>query len=135
LLCVKEDQNATDHGPSLPDEFNCLGRYSDAPPQACQELSFMATDEAGMEGAFKTPSLRNVALRAPYMHAGQLTTLDDVVTHYVRSPPAPVGHSELATDTGGHAERKPIRLTEQEMRDVVAFLGSLSGPIVERPSR
>ncbi|MGE8367734.1 cytochrome-c peroxidase [Cupriavidus sp.] len=119
----------------LADEFNCLSRYSDAPPQVCQELRFMATDEPGMEGAFKTPSLRNVALRAPYMHAGQLTTLDEVVRHYVRSPAAAVGHSELAHGGTGHAERKPIRLTEEEMRDVVAFLRTLSGPVVERSSR
>ncbi|WP_455279088.1 cytochrome-c peroxidase [Cupriavidus necator] len=118
----------------LADEFNCLSRYSDAPAQACQELSFMATDEPGMEGAFKTPSLRNVALRAPYMHAGQLATLDEVVSHYVRSPAAAVGHSELAKGGSGEAGRKPIRLTEEEMRDVVAFLGTLSGPIMERPS-
>ncbi|WP_454753621.1 cytochrome-c peroxidase [Cupriavidus necator] len=113
----------------LADEFNCLSRYSDALPQVCQELSFMATDEPDLEGAFKTPGLRNVALRAPYMHAGQLATLDEVVTHYVRSPAAAVGHSELAK--GG----RRVRLTEQEMRDVVAFLRTLSGPIIERPSR
>ncbi|KWR82941.1 cytochrome-c peroxidase [Cupriavidus sp. IDO] len=119
----------------LADEFNCLSRYSDAPAQACQELSFMVTDEPGMEGAFKTPSLRNVELRAPYMHAGQLATLDEVVTHYVHSPAAAMGHSELPLGGGGRAERKPIRLTEEEMRDVVAFLRSLSGPIMERPAR
>jgi len=122
----------------LADEFNCLSHYSDAPPQACQELSFMVTDDAGMEGAFKTPSLRNVALRAPYMHAGQLASLDEVVGHYVRSPAAAVGHSELSKgEKGGRGDagRKHIRLTEEEMRDVVAFLRTLSGPIMERPPR
>jgi cytochrome c peroxidase len=114
------------------DEFNCLGSYSDAPAAACQELSFMATDDLGMEGAFKTPTLRNVGLRAPYMHAGQFATLEEVVGHYVRSPAAAVGHSELAHEGTGHTERKPIRLTEQEARDVAAFLSTLSGPIVER---
>jgi len=53
----------------------------------------------------------------------------------VRSPAAAVGHSELAHAGKGHAERKPIRLTEQEAKDVVAFIRSLSGPIVQRPSR
>jgi len=117
------------------DEFNCLGKYSDAPPQACQELRFIATDDPGMEGAFKTPSLRNAELRPPYMHAGQFSTLEEVVAHYVRSPAAAVGHSELAHAGKGHAERKPIRLTDQEAKDVVAFIRSLSGPIVQRPSR
>lgn len=111
------------------DDFNCLGKYSDAAPDACQELRFMATDDPAMEGAFKTPSLRNVALRAPYMHAGQFASLEEVVAHYAKSPPAAVGHSELAHEGRGHAERKPIRLSEPEVRDVAAFLRTLSGPL------
>jgi cytochrome c peroxidase len=117
------------------DEFNCLGRYSDAPPQACDELRFMATDDPALDGAFKTPGLRNVALRAPYMHAGQFATLEEAVAHYVRSPAAAVGHSELSHGGNGHAGRKPIRLTEQEMRELVAFMHTLSGPIVERAAK
>ena len=70
------------------------------------------------------PSLRNVALRPPYMHAGQLATLEDVVRHYVKAPPATVGNSELA-----HRGRKPVRLSESELNDLVAFLGALSGPL------
>lgn len=110
------------------DQFNCLGPFSDAPKEACQELRFMVTGDPALEGAFKTPGLRNVALRAPYMHAGQLASLDEVVAHYVRSPKASVGHSELAHDGGGHAERQPIRLSATEAQDVVAFLKALSGP-------
>ena len=114
------------------DEFNCLGQYSDAPRRdACQELRFIASDDPGMEGAFKTPSLRNVANRAPYMHAGQLASLEDVVAHYVRSPKAATGHSELAHGAKGHAERQPIRLSDEEARDLVAFLRTLSGPLRE----
>ena len=88
----------------------------------------MVTDDPTLEGAFKTPSLRNVALRAPYMHAGQFASLEEVVAHYVKSPPAAVGHSELAHEGAGHAERKAIRLSESEVRDVAAFLQTLSGP-------
>lgn len=117
----------------LADEFNCLGRYSDAPPEHCRELRFMAAGGPDLAGAFKTPGLRNVALRAPYMHGGQLATLDAVMAHYMRSPAAAVGHSELSAEEGGHAGHLRIRLTETEAGDVVAFLGSLSGPIVERP--
>jgi cytochrome c peroxidase len=69
-----------------------------------------------LDGAFKTPGLRDVALRAPYMHAGQFANLEDVVAHYVKAPAAAVGHSE----------RKPIRLSESEVRDVAAFLRTLS---------
>ena len=116
------------------DEFNCLGRYSDAKPDACAELRFMASDGPALEGAFKTPSLRNVALRSPYMHAGQFATLADVISHYVHSPAAVVGHSELAHHGKGHAERQRIRLSEQEARDLEAFLKSLSGPLNDYPT-
>ena len=114
------------------DEFNCLGPFSDAKPDACQELAFMVTDPAGLEAAFKTPSLRNVAARPPYMHAGQFASLEEVVDHYAKSPAAAIGHSELAHEGGKHRERQPIRLSEREIRDVAAFLGTLTGPIVER---
>lgn len=103
------------------DPFNCLGPFSDAPRSACAELEFIAADDPHMLGAFKTPSLRNVAQRAPYMHAGQIATLDSVVRHYASAPRAAVGHSE----------RQPVRLSEQEIGDLVRFLGTLSGTIME----
>lgn len=113
------------------DEFNCLGPFSDARPEQCQELRFMVTDDPALEGAFKTPGLRGVADRPPYMHAGQLATLEQVVRHYVAAPHAAVGHSELThRHPGGakprHAERPPIELSEAEIADLVSFLGSLS---------
>lgn len=103
------------------DEFNCLGKYSDAKPSDCQELQFIADDDPRMVGAFKTPSLRNVELRAPYMHAGQVKTLNDVIRHYAQAPRAAVGRSELV----------PVALSEQEVSDLVSFLGTLSSPIQE----
>ena len=72
----------------LKDEFNCLGRYSDATPDQCGELQFLATNDPGQLAAFRTPSLRNVAERAPYMHAGQFASVEEVVEHYARSPKA-----------------------------------------------
>ncbi len=113
------------------DTFNCLGTFSDAAPEACQELRFMVTDDPLLEGAFKTPGLRNVALRAPYMHAGQFASLEQVVGHYARSPVAALGVSELVHGERGHAGHKHIRLTDPEMREVVAFLQALSSPVVE----
>lgn len=115
----------------LQDEFNCLGPFSDAKPDACQELAYMVRDEAGMEGAFKTPSLRNIAMRAPYMHAGQFADLQAVIAHYVKAPKAAVGHSELAQANAGHAERKRIELSDAQVKDLVAFLRTLTGPITE----
>ena len=101
------------------DEFNCLGRFSDARPGQCQELEFIADRDPKMAGAFKSPGLRNVAQRAPYMHAGQVATLPDVVRHYASAPKAAVGSTE----------RKPVPFSEQEIADLVSFLGTLSGPI------
>ena len=115
------------------DEFNCLGRFSDARPDQCAELRFIATDDPALEGAFKTPSLRNVALRAPYMHAGQFANLEEVVAHYAASPEAAVGHSELSRGHGKHGERLPIRLAPKDADDLVAFLRTLSGTIEEKP--
>ena len=97
------------------DVFNCLGPFSDAKPAQCQELRFMAVNDPALEGAFKTPSLRGVGQRAPYMHAGQMASLVDVVQHYVHAPVAAVGHTE----------RSALRLTDQEVRDLVALLGAL----------
>jgi cytochrome c peroxidase len=115
----------------LKDEFNCLGRYSDARPEQCGELQFLATNDPGQLAAFRTPSLRNVAERAPYMHAGQFTGLQQVVEHYARSPQAVLSHSELAQPGEKHAERQAIRLSVAEIQDLAAFLGALTGPVVQ----
>jgi cytochrome c peroxidase len=100
-------------------EFSCTSRYSDARPDDCQELQFAVTDGQELVRAFKTPSLRNVAGRAPYMHAGQLASLAEVLEHYDRAPAAPFGHSEL----------KPLRLSPAEKRQLESFLRTLSGPL------
>lgn len=99
------------------DEFNCRSRWSDAKPGECAELEYLAPATATLERAYKVPSLRNVAERAPYMHAGQLTTLAEVLDHYNRAPAAPAGKTEL----------KPLGLNETELRQLEAFLRSLSG--------
>jgi cytochrome c peroxidase len=104
-------------------EFNCTSRYSDAKPEDCDELRFAVTSGQELVRAYKTPSLRNVVNRAPYMHAGQIATLDGVVAHYAAAPAAPFGHSELLS----------IRLSPNERRQLIAFLGTLSGPITAPP--
>ena len=91
------------------DEFNCLGPFSDARPEQCQELRFMVSDDPALEGAFKTPGLRGVAGRPPYMHAGQFATLEQVVRHYVAAPHAAVGHSELTHRHAGAAPAEACR--------------------------
>jgi cytochrome c peroxidase len=115
----------------LQDEFNCLGRYSDAKPEQCGELQFLAANDPSQLAAFRTPSLRHVAERGPYMHAGQFTTLEQVVQHYATSPKAVLGHSELAQPGEKHADRQTIRLSAAEVQDIAAFLGTLTGPVVQ----
>lgn len=69
-------------------------------------------------GRFNTPSLRNVALTAPYMHDGSLATLEDVVEFYVRGGnPNPYLAGEI----------RPLRLNERERADLVEFLRTLTG--------
>jgi cytochrome c peroxidase len=72
-------------------------------------------------GQFKTPSLRNVALTAPYMHDGRLATLRDVVRHYSRLDLERI-------HTHGEQLLRPLRLSEAEIDDLVAFLESLTAP-------
>lgn len=100
----------------LADPFNCLGRYSDARPEDCTELKFMVEEGPELRRAFKTPSLRGAATRPPYMHSGQLSTLEEVLDHYVRAPASPDGRSEL----------NPLRLSDRERAALIAFLGTLS---------
>ena len=102
----------------LSDEFNCRSQWSDT-RERCPELAFIVTGEHTLDRAYKVPSLRNVAERAPYMDAGQFATLADVLDHYNRAPAAATGHSEL----------RPLRLKAVELRQLEAFLRTLSGPI------
>ena len=105
---------------ALKDEFNCLGDYSDAPADACEELRFAKTMSQELMAAFKVPTLRNVAETAPYMHAGQFTTLAELLAHYNSAPTGlgPTAHTDLV----------PLGLTATELRQLEAFLGSLSAP-------
>ncbi|MCY1556900.1 tryptophan tryptophylquinone biosynthesis enzyme MauG [compost metagenome] len=80
------------------------------------ELTFIKADGEELVRAFKTPSLRDVAERPPFMHAGQIASLADVVAHYNLAPTAPEGHSELV----------PLGLSHEEREALVAFLASLS---------
>jgi cytochrome c peroxidase len=80
-------------------------------------------------GKFKTPSLRNIAVTAPYMHDGSIATLDDVLTHYAAGgrtiasgKNAGIGHNNPNKDPliGG------FQLSAQDRKDLIAFLESLT---------
>jgi cytochrome c peroxidase len=81
---------------------------------------------AAADYAFKTPTLRELAWTAPYMHDGSLATLDDVIRHYqnggVRRP---TRSSDLPRD---------LKLSAQERGDLIAFLQSLSSEAAPEPS-
>ena len=80
---------------------------------------FDATQVEGDKGAFKTPSLRHIALTAPYMHDGSLKTLKEVIDFYLGG-----GSSNEHLDK----EIKPLgHLTGQERADLLAFLEALTG--------
>jgi cytochrome c peroxidase len=100
-------------------EFNCLGRFSDAAPADCTELRYAKRKSEEMVGAFRIPSLRNVALRPPYGHDGEFATLAAVLDHYNRSPRAFVGHTGL----------EPLHLTRaaRTARSVLANVIGVGG--------
>ncbi len=71
-----------------------------------------------LKGAFKTPTLRDVALTVPYMHDGSYATLAEVIDHYDRGGDA--------TDNLS-ANISPLELTAMERHDLEEFLLSLTG--------
>lgn len=107
---------------SRQDPFNCLGEFSDADPADCIELRF-ARDGNELVGAHKTPTLRNVDATAPYMHGGQIPTLRDVLEHYNDAPVSMLSHNEA----------KPLGLRPAELRQLEAFLHTLTSPLATDP--
>ncbi len=102
------------------DPFNGVGAYSDDPTgEADAKVSYLFTDGHAVR-EFKTPTLRNVAMTAPYMHHGRFETLAEVVEFY--------------STMDGAADRDvrerllvPVGLTGREIADLLDFLESLSG--------
>jgi len=114
------DRGRTDGIPQLlASEFNSAGPYSDM--NKADRWSGLHAVDADL-GAFKTPTLRNVSKTGPYMHTGGFASLWDVVNWY-----------NLAAGTdgfSGHREAAslvPLKLTNEEMADLVEFLKALDG--------
>ena len=84
---------------------------------------FAVTKQEPDRGAFKTPTLRDVALTAPYMHDGSLPTLEKVIDRYSNG-----GIKNPHLDE----EIRPLNLSADEQRDLLAFLKSLTGNDVRR---
>ncbi len=80
---------------------------------------FLVSHDSADLGRFKTPSLRNVARTAPYMHDGSMSTLEDVIGFYDRG-----GGDSPRLDR----EIRPLKLSTGERHDLVAFLQALGSP-------
>ena len=81
---------------------------------------YVITKDEKDRGAFKTPTIRNVALSPPYMHDGSEKTLEAVVEYYDKG-----GQPNLHLDE----KIKPLHLTDQEKADLVAFMKALTGEL------
>ena len=110
------------------DGFNCLSEWSDADSAECVDLRFILRGVPELEGAFKTPTLRNVAEMAPYTHNGAFRDLTAILEHYNRGG--------LGSGIGivGHNDLVPLNLTDEELEQLEAFLLTLSGG-VDAPER
>jgi cytochrome c peroxidase len=100
-------------------KFNLLGPYNDDATRVSATKTMHLKPEHRNFGEFKVPSLRNVGYTGPYMHSGEMLTLNDVVRHY----------SELNVDrlhADGESILKPLKLTPAESADLVAFLQTLN---------
>ena len=98
------------------EQFHNTGFFTSDSDLGRQEITLRESETH----SFKTPSLRNVALTAPYMHNGSMATLNDVVNFYITG-----GLSDRFRDP----EIKQLNLSSQEVTDLVAFLKALSSDI------
>jgi len=78
-------------------------------------------DNGAADRPMRVPTLRNIALTAPYMHDGKLPTLDSVLDHYAKAAQQRIGDTRL----------RSFDLSADERKDVVAFLQTLTDPDVE----
>ena len=102
----------------LDSRANLLGKFNDDTTRSTATGTRHIVLEHRNWGEFKVPSLREIARTAPYMHNGSLRTLADVVRHY-----SELDEERLHAD--GERILKPLRLTQGEAADLVAFLESL----------
>ena len=87
-------------------------------------LDATVTDAGAGNGRFKSPSLRNVALRGPFMHDGRFSTLAQVVDHYDSGVQASPGLDQALRDGAGAPLR--LNLSAAEKQALIAFLGTLT---------
>ena len=91
---------------------------------------FALTTEFDDLGSFKTPTLRNIDVTAPYMHDGSLATLRDVMVHYNNGGVTVEGNPVNDFLSGGI---RPLDLTDEEIDALVAFMEALTSPEFAKP--
>ncbi len=99
--------------------YTLLGRFNDDPARSTAVKTRHVRLAHSNFGEFRVPGLRNAALTAPYMHAGSLKTLADVVRHYSTL-------DEERLHAGGERILRRLDLSAREQADLVAFLESLT---------
>ena len=122
LFRGKANCTACHMGPNFTDErFHNTGvAWRDG--QLLDPGRFAVSGKETDRGTFKTPTLREIARTAPYMHDGSIATLEEVIEFYNRGGnPNPYRDPEL----------RPLQLTEEEKKAVAAFLRALSGTVSE----
>ncbi len=97
----------SDHG------FHNVGQYLDYSDPGRERISLDAADL----GKFKTPTLRNIALTAPYMHDGSMATLEEVIAHFASGG---VAHPNRSP------EMRTFELSTEQRIDLIAFLHALT---------
>ncbi len=100
------------------DGFHNIGLKSHDEPNA-DPGRFAIRPVASLKGAFKTPTLRDVAMTAPYFHDGSAKTLTEVIEHYNRGGDT---KKDLSPDI------KSLHLSNKEIMDIVAFMAALTSP-------
>lgn len=80
-------------------------------------------------GRFRVPTLRNIALTAPYMHDGRLQTLAAVLDHYNEHVQPGENVSTFITQTTNTLHGKSLSLTDQEKKDIISFLNTLTDSV------
>lgn len=115
LFFSERTQCASCHKPPLFTnfQFENVGLYQHYADSGRARITHTPSDR----GRFKVPTLRNIALTAPYMHNGSMQTLEQVVAHFNQGG---VGHANQSEHIS------PLHLTETEQSDLVAFLHTLT---------
>ena len=105
--------------PTFADESFSVTGVPDLPGQV-HDTGRQEVESSGLDGAFKAPTLRNIALTAPYMHNGVFTTLEEVVDFYAKGGGRDDGIENVDIHVTG------FELNEQERADLVAFMYALT---------